>query len=310
MALSQSAEIEESRDGLEPAPGPAPRRPWYRRRHVLVAGAAVLLALLAGGGVYYHYATGFESTNDAFIDGEIVRISPRVSGHVERVAVTDNQLVESGQTLVELDRRPFAVALEQARARATAADAEARRGEADAARARELYARQLIARAALDEATARARTTAAQLDAARADVRRAELDLGYTVIGVPQAGRVTRKSVEEGMFVQVGQPLLTIVTGDLWVVANFKETQLRNLRPGEPVEIRVDAFPGRVFRGRVDSTQRGTGARFSLLPPENATGNYVKVVQRVPVKIVFDEPPDPQYPLGPGMSVVPRVAIR
>jgi len=110
--------------------------------------------------------------------------------------------------------------------------------------------------------------------------------------------------------VQPGQQLMAIVTDDLWVVANFKETQLAKIRPGQPVDIKVDAYPHHRFRGHVDSIQAGTGSRFSLLPPENATGNYVKVVQRVPVKIVFDEPPDPSFPLGPGMSVVPTVHVR
>jgi membrane fusion protein (multidrug efflux system) len=121
---------------------------------------------------------------------------------------------------------------------------------------------------------------------------------------------VTNRTVEEGMFVQVGQALLALVTHDLWVVANFKETQIGDMRPGQPVDILVDAFRGKVFRGHVDSIQRGTGARFSLLPPENATGNFVKVVQRVPVKIAFDDPPDRSYPLGPGMSVVARVRVK
>jgi membrane fusion protein (multidrug efflux system) len=112
------------------------------------------------------------------------------------------------------------------------------------------------------------------------------------------------------MFVQVGQMLMAVVPNDVWVIANFKETQLKDIRPGQPVDIKVDAYPGRTFRGHVDSIQSGTGARFSLLPPENATGNFVKVVQRVPVKIVFDEAPDPQYQLGPGMSVVPRVHVK
>jgi membrane fusion protein (multidrug efflux system) len=297
-------------DEAQPVPAPARRRPWYRRRHVLIAGAAALLVLAVAGALYYHHAAGYESTDDAFVDGEIVRISPRVAGHVDKVAVTDNQLVEAGQLLVQLDQRPFAAAVEQARARLAAADAAARRAQADAARAQALYGRQLIARAALDEAVASAHTTAAQVEGARADVRRAELDLGDTVIRAGQKGRVTRKTVEEGMFVQVGQPLLSLVTGDLWVIANFKETQLQHIHPGQPVDVRVDAFPHKVFRGHVDSIQRGTGARFSLLPPENATGNFVKVVQRVPVKILFDDPPDPQYPLGPGMSVTPRVTIR
>ena len=103
---------------------------------------------------------------------------------------------------------------------------------------------------------------------------------------------------------------MALVTDDLWVVANFKETQLAEIRPGQSVEIKVDAYPRKVFRGHIDSIQAGTGSRFSLLPPENATGNYVKVVQRVPVKIVFDDPPDPERPLGPGMSVVPEVKVR
>jgi len=121
---------------------------------------------------------------------------------------------------------------------------------------------------------------------------------------------VTRKSVEEGALVQIGQPLLAIVPGDVWVTANFKENQIGRMTPGQSVEISVDAYPDKKFKGHVDSIQAGTGARFSLIPPENATGNYVKVVQRVPVKIVFDEPPDPKHMLAPGMSVVPEVAVK
>ena len=120
---------------------------------------------------------------------------------------------------------------------------------------------------------------------------------------------MTRKAVEEGALVQSGQPLMAVVSGDVWVTANFKETQLNDIRPGQPVEITVDAYPGRTFKAHVDSIQMGTGARFSMIPPENATGNYVKVVQRVPVKIVFDEPPDPNHMLAPGMSVTPEVKV-
>ena len=108
----------------------------------------------------------------------------------------------------------------------------------------------------------------------------------------------------------IGQNLMALVPPRVWITANFKETQLDLMRVGQPVEIRIDAYPGRIFKGHVDSFQPGSGAAFSLLPPENATGNYVKVVQRVPVKIVFDDLPDPQRPLGPGMSVVPSVKVR
>src|SRR6185369_10729873 len=129
-------------------------------------------------------------------------------------------------------------------------------------------------------------------------------------IYAPDSGRVANKSVEEGALVQAGQPLLAIVPGEVWVTANFKENQIGRMQPGQAAEIIVDAYPDKVFKAHVDSIQAGTGARFSLLPAENATGNYVKVVQRVPVKIVFDEAPDPQHLLAPGMSVVPEVKVK
>src|SRR5437588_3130567 len=157
---------------------------------------------------------------------------------------------------------------------------------------------------------AQAETAGASIEQLRAAVEQAELELSYTKIYAPESGRVTRKAVEEGALVQPGQPLMAVVSGDVWVTANFKETQLDKIRPGQPVEITVDAYPGRTFKAHVDSIQAGTGARFSMIPPENATGNYVKVVQRVPVKIVFDEPPDPNHLLAPGMSVTPEVQIR
>jgi len=157
---------------------------------------------------------------------------------------------------------------------------------------------------------AQAQTASASLEQLRAAVEQAELELSYTKLYAPDDGRVTNKSVEEGALVQPSQPLMAIVPGDVWVTANFKENQIGNVRPGQPAEITVDAYPDKVFKGHVDSIQAGTGARFSLLPPENATGNYVKVVQRVPVKIVFDEPPDPAHLLAPGMSVQPEVRIR
>jgi membrane fusion protein (multidrug efflux system) len=150
----------------------------------------------------------------------------------------------------------------------------------------------------------------AQVEQQRASVEQAELALSYTRIYAPESGYITRKSVEPGDFVQPGQPLLALVSDRLWVVANFKETQLRRMRPGQPVTLRLDAFPQLRLRGHVESFQSGTGAAFSLLPPENATGNYVKVVQRVPVKIVLDEAPPAGYRIGPGMSVEPEVKVQ
>ena len=150
----------------------------------------------------------------------------------------------------------------------------------------------------------------ANLDSAAAQVEQARLNLSYTKIATVEAGHVARKNVSPGDYVQIGQNLMALVPVRIWITANFKETQLDHMYAGQPVDIQVDAYPGHVFKGHVDSFQPGSGAAFSLLPPENATGNYVKVVQRVPVKIVFDDAPDPNRPLGPGMSVVPSVKVR
>lgn len=162
--------------------------------------------------------------------------------------------------------------------------------------------------------TARAAAKGAEGDLAKAvaDVHRADVNLSYCTLKAPEDGRVTRKSVEAGSYVQTGQSLLAIVPPDYWVVANFKETQLDRVHPGQRVKISIDAYPEKTFSGWVESIQSGTGSRFSVLPAENATGNYVKVVQRVPVKIVFDpdQTQDPARPLAPGMSVVPDVKVR
>ena len=150
----------------------------------------------------------------------------------------------------------------------------------------------------------------AELEAAQAQLAAAELDLAHTKIAAPYAGHITRRSIEPGAFVQPGQQILALVSDDYWVVANFKETQIARMKPGSPVSIRIDAYPDKLYKGHIDSFQKGTGGRFSAFPPENATGNFVKVVQRVPVKIIFDETPDPALAIGPGMSVVPTVDVR
>jgi membrane fusion protein (multidrug efflux system) len=167
------------------------------------------------------------------------------------------------------------------------------------------------AAAAPHEVTAsRARISAAsaEIERARAAVEQARLDLEYTVVRAPVAGIVSRKNVEIGTVIQIGQPLMAIVPlNNIWVTANFKETQLREIHVGQEAEIRIDTYGGTVFRARVDSIAAATGARFSLLPPENASGNFVKVVQRVPVKLVLTEKPDAEHVLRPGMSAVVSV---
>ena len=165
-------------------------------------------------------------------------------------------------------------------------------------------------RAQVDLAAAQIQTAAAVVDDSRAKLDQADLDLSYTELRAAVDGRVTRKAVEPGNYVQVGQQLLAVVPTVVYVTANFKETQVERMHQGNPVDVHVDAYPHHTFHGHVQSLQAGTGAAFSLLPPENATGNFVKVVQRVPVKITFDDRPDPAYLLAPGMSAEPDVTIK
>ncbi len=433
------------------------KRPLYKRPAFLIGAIIVLLVAAILGIRYWLYARSHETTDDAFIDGHIIQISPKASGYVAKVYVSDNQQVKAGDLVAELDARDYEakvtqakaaldaglaqqhqartqVALtrantrsnieqatagvrqarsgvggaqanaaaersrigqsaagvsnakanvEQFRAQLSAALAEAARANADVQRYQDLFSKDEISRQRLDAAIAASRTADAQAEAARQKVAaaeaqvaetiaaesaqaenarraqtqvagaqaqvseaqgrlaqantapqqvavseaqaqtaganleglraaldQAELELSYTKIYAPETGRVTHKSVEVGALVQVGQPLLAVVPGDVWVTANFKESQIGAIRPGQSAELKVDAYSDKTFKAHVDSIQAGTGSRFSLIPAENATGNYVKVVQRVPVKIVFDEPPDPQHLLAPGMSVVPEVKVK
>jgi membrane fusion protein (multidrug efflux system) len=232
----------------------------------------------------------------------------------ERQAAADVERLKPLLAKDEISRQLFeaastaADAAHAAREAAAAAAAAAEKG-IGAARAR--LAQAQTGRAQVDIVSARAASASAKAEMARAAVEQAQLNLGYTEVRAPVAGVVSRRSVEVGQVVQPGQPLLAIVDlEDVWVTANFKESQLASIRPGQPVEIAVDAFGGRSYRGRVDSIAAATGARFSLLPPENATGNFVKVVQRVPVKIVLEPGQDTERRLRPGLSVTSTVLTR
>lgn len=308
------------------------------RRLIVIIGLMILLAAIVAGGAYYWHSRFYQSTDDAYVQGDPVNISARVAGNIVRVHVTDNQPVQQGQPLAEVDPCDYQVRLAKTEASVRSAQADEEQGAADVEVARAQWTQQqqdlhrneelarqgavttqvlehsqaaaTSAQAGLNAAEKRLASLHAKTVEAQVDVRQARLQLSYTKISAPTAGRVTQKRVEEGMFVNIGQPLLAIVPDEMYVVANFKETQLTHMHPGQPVAVTVDAYPGVVFNAHVDSIQAGTGAAFSLFPPENATGNFVKVVQRVPVKIVFDEPPDPNHRLALGMSVTPKVRIR
>jgi membrane fusion protein (multidrug efflux system) len=269
----------------------SPRRTMAIR---IALGAVLLIALIWGIRVLVH-SFYYESTDDAFIEGHVVTVGTKLSNTVRDVLIDDNYEVKKGQLLVQIDPRDYEVQLQSAQASYDKAQSD--------------YVRDLALANTKAISTQDLDTTRAAFDVTKAQLDQARLNLEYTRITAPVAGRVTRKNVEPGDYIQTGQTLFSIVPHDIWIIANFKETQLTHMLPGQPATIRIDAFPGKVFKGRVDSLQSGTGARFSLLPAENATGNYVKVVQRVPVKILFDEPPEVQAAFAPGLSVEPEVDI-
>jgi membrane fusion protein, multidrug efflux system len=228
-------------------------------------------------------------------------------------------------------------ALQQARANLNAALAEENLADKELERHNNLYKEGLVttsqfehAESLLKVAQARKEAAAAALAGTETSIKtlearsntqnyrikeaeiaksRAQLDLSKTVVSAPISGIIAMKNIDVGKYVQPGQSLFSIVKENTWIVANFKETQIKKMTVGQPVDIKVDAYPGKVFKGHIDSLQPGTGSVFSLLPPENATGNFIKVVQRIPVKIVIDTPFDPDHPLWPGMSVVPDVDV-
>ncbi|HWD28396.1 MAG TPA: HlyD family secretion protein [Rhizomicrobium sp.] len=297
-----------------------------------------VIILLIGGLLYWLHARQYEDTDDAFIDAHIVHVAPQISGLVNQVAVNDNQFVRKGQLLAIIDsadarsrlaqidaqRVQAETQIAQAEATEKGAAAQADAASRDVARYNLLQrtAPNAVAQQQIDQANATARNAIAQRDAARAQIAGARaqikvlaaqrgqiaLNLGYTRILAPVDGHIAQRAVAAGNYVQPGQELMTIVPLDLWVTANFKETQLALMRVGQGVDVVVDACDKPVH-GHVQSIQRGAGQAFGVLPPENATGNYVKVVQRVPVKIVLDRLPKDCI-LGPGMSVEPTVKVR
>jgi membrane fusion protein (multidrug efflux system) len=341
-----------------------------RRILTFVVVGFVAAIILVWGFQKWSYSRGHESTDNAQVDGHIVPVLAKVGGYVQQVGVSENQPVQAGQLLVQIDESEYRQRLAQAEAelqgayastgsngntgqaqaqvmtatgqhsaleaQITSARATAQRTLADLGRAEELAKQQIIPRSQLDAArnaaeAAQANVTALERQAsaagasvtnAQAGVRVAEarvqgaratrdfaaLQLQYAKVTTPESGVVSRKQVEIGQLVQPGQPLMWIVadTG-AWVTANFKETQVAKMRPGEPAEIEVDAYKGCNVEGKVTSLGSATGAKFALLPPDNATGNFTKVVQRIPVRIQIVRNCGADRPLRPGMSVTAHV---
>ncbi len=310
-----------------------------------IAGIIIAIAVVLAG-IYFYNEMKFESTDDAYVETTTVNVSPKISGQIKEVYVKDNQFVKEGDLVALIDDEDYKVRFEQAdstyekvklnqanaKANLTASQSAIELAKKDLDRYTNLYEQGAVSKQTLDSAqvkydSALAGLTQAQqalfsnsqgqtvadtdLKTSKAAKDKAALDLSYTKVYAPQSGTVSSRRVEKGMWVTAGSPLFTLVPEKVWVVANFKENQLRYMHPGQEVQIKVDTYPDKIFKGKIDSIQRASGAKSSLFPPENAVGSFVKIVQRIPVKIVFTEDIDPeQYNIVPGMSVVPKVKVK
>ena len=310
------------------------------KKRFLIPSLVILVLCLLG----WMYFSTFETTDDAFVEGHIIRISPKITGIIEKLYIDDNQHVKKGDLLLVIDDRDYKVKYEQAKAAyemalykqksavvdKNAAETDMKVAQQDYDRYKNLYEKGAVSQQEYDRAKSKYDLAKANLATAQqavfskeknkvadaelkrleAAMKQAELELSYTKIYASEDGKITNRSAEEGAYINAGAPLFSIVPDNRWVVANFKETQLDEMKIGQPVRIKVDAYPHLKLMGKIDSIQSSTGAKTSMFPPENAVGSYVKVVQRVPVKIVFTDKEYQNYSIEPGMSVVPKVYIK
>ncbi len=312
------------------------KRHIYEKKRVIVPAVTALILLIFGLIVSLN-SIFYKSTDDAFVEGHIITIAPRVFGPVIKLNIEDNQEVKKGDLLIVIDPNDYITKLKQSKARLleaksslTNARNEVIKTSSELNFAKNDYIRyskmnQKGISSIQDYESAKNKLTVAQSNAhsakakkeeieagikkLQAQIEQDELNLSYTKIYAPQDGKITHRTVEEGNYVQVAQPLFAIAKNDVWVVANFKETQVGNMKKGQKVKIKIDAYPSKKFKGEVDSIQMASGAKASLFPPENAVGSYVKIVQRIPVKIKFTEDIS-NYNIIPGMSAVPVVKVK
>ncbi|HNW25258.1 MAG TPA: HlyD family secretion protein [Candidatus Gastranaerophilaceae bacterium] len=313
------------------------------KKRFLIPSITIIVAILALIGMIN--SSRYQSTEDAYVETHTVAVAPKVSGQVIEMYVNDNQHVNAGDLVAKIDSADYgakldeisakyeATLLKQKNAKAVyeAANSQITLAKKNLDRYTELYKSGAASKLEFDNAktnydNAQAsltqahqnllskennRVADADLKQLAATKKQAQLAYSYTNIYAPQSGFVSNKTIAKGAIVQAGQPLFTLVPDDIWIVANFKESQLENMKVGQEVEIKVDAYPHKRFKGKIDSIQRISGAKSSLFPPENAVGSFVKIVQRIPVKIVFAEKIDTsKYTIVPGMSVEPKVKVK
>ena len=311
-------------------------RHLYEKKRVIVPTITGLILLIFGFIVSIN-SMYYKSTDDAFVEGHIVTVAPRVSGPVEKLYIEDNKEVKKGDLLLEIDPKDYETKLKQSKAKLEEAKAalinannqvektfsQLDFAKNDYTRYSQMYSKGISSTQDYDEAKTKLTTAQmenksavakyeelkASIKKLQAEVEENELNLSYTKIYASQDGKITHRTVEQGKYVQTAQPLFAIAQDDVWIVANFKETQVANMKKGQSVKIKIDAFGHKKFNGKVDSIQMASGAKASLFPPENAVGSYVKIVQRIPVKIVFTDDIS-QMNIIPGMSVVPTVRVK
>lgn len=271
--------------------------------------SGVVLALFIAAVVYWYSQRNFISTNNAYVGAHIVQISAQVSGPVTQVFVADNETVKKDAPLFKIDPAPFQLAVSKSEAQLQQRLAELKHARDNAKRTVSLVQQKYLSPQAGDDAATAIKTAQAAYMEAKASYEQAKLDLEHTLVTAPVTGVVASLSLRPGTVVPASVPQFAVIGSDeYWVDANFKETELEDIRPEDHVEIHVDTYPGHVFHGKVQSVSGGAGTAFSLLPPQNATGNWVKVTQRVPVRILVTDP-DPKYPLRVGTSAEVKVQL-
>ncbi len=286
-----------------------PTAPAEKKKKPILPIILTVAVLLAAYFIVKNYR--YEGTDDAYIQAHALMLAPRIGGTIEKVMVKENDKVKAGQLLAQLDDQDYSTAYSQSVADQASVQADLEQATEDYQRIAKLYQEEAVPKQQLDAAVARYHNLASRLKADQAKADQAKINLTYTLITAPEDGTIAKKSVEPGMVVPPGQALFGFVSSrERWVEANFKETQIARIKPGQKVNVDVDAISGKSFEGVVDSIGSATGSTFTLLPPDNSTGNFTKVVQRVPVKIdLLNLTPDDIDRLAAGLSSVVEIKI-
>ncbi len=272
-----------------------------RKFKIGIFSAFLLVSALAWFGMWL-YGQYYVSTDDAYINANIVQIAPRISGKIIKIAVKNNQHVAKDQLLFQIDPVPFQVALNYAQAQVEMRSAELTRATNAEKRSVELVQKKFLSAQDSDNSIAALKSAQSGFDAAKANLEQAKLNMQYTNVYAPTSGWLTNFNIREGDIVATDQSLFALIDdNEFWADANFKETEMSHIKPGQSANIATDLYPDHKFTGFVESISGGAGSAFSLLPPQNATGNWVKVTQRVPVKVRIVDT-DPNYPMRVGIS--------